>query len=519
MCHSGTALAGENDAFMGFRASAEDALLLDTQSLTIREDSITVADRRKASKKRDASCCGPNVAAKSAGEKINLHSVLWARVYIAEDQSAVQITYAKSFGKRLVKPTTLSIPIAESDLEKADQWVERLLARAYEGAQQAKRLKVLINPNGGPGTAEKTYRTEIAPIFAAASCTVDVELTQYAKHAIKIAEEIDIDSYDAIVCISGDGVPHEVFNGLGKRPDARKALRSLAVCQLPGGSGNGMCWSFLGTDAPSLAAVNLVKGKRTHFDLVSITQGDERILSFLSQSAGITAGLDLGTENLRWMGNTRFTVGFLQRVITETFYPTDLYVKLAIGSKEDIRRHASTHREPPDHTCDGTGLPPLQYGTVKDEVPEDWVKESHPKLGNFYCGNVGPPVDLNSIHTELTYVIRALQMLCMSKDINFFPAARPNDGYLDLAISDGDMGRMKAVNIMLGAETGKHFDIPELNYRKVVAYRFIPQKQKDGYISVDGEKMKFAPFQAEIHHGLGVSLSLRHNVYEGPKIA
>ncbi|KAK6344513.1 sphinganine kinase lcb4 [Orbilia brochopaga] len=493
---SGTALAGENDAFIGLGASADDALLLDSQSLTIREDSVTVADRRKASKKRDPSCCGPNVAAKSGDEKISLHNVLWARVYISEDKSAVQITHAKAFGKRLVKPATLSIPIAESDLEKADQWVERLLARAYEGAQQAKRLKVLINPNGGPGAAEKTYRTEIEPIFTAASCAVDVELTQYPKHAIKIAQELDIDAYDAVVCISGDGIPHEVFNGLGKRPDARKALRSIAVCQLPGGSGNGMCWSFTGTDAASLAAVALVKGKRTHFDLVSITQGDERILSFLSQSAGITAELDLGTENLRWMGNTRFTVGFLQRVVAERLYPTELYVKLAIESKEEIRRHASTHREPPDHTCDGTGLPPLQYGTVKDEVPDDWVKEWHPKMGNFWCGN----------------------MICMSKDVHYFPAARPNDGYMDLTTWDGNVGRIKAFSIMLGAETGRNFDHPQLNYRKVLAYRFVPKNQKDGYISIDGEKIQFAPFQAEIHHGLGVSLSLRHNSFEGPTI-
>ncbi|KAF3928866.1 hypothetical protein ABW20_dc0105969 [Dactylellina cionopaga] len=503
--------SGEGNSLLGLGGSnrssyselgigTEDVLLLDTHSLTLREDFVGVTDKRKPSKKRDAACCGAAAESqKFSSDDIYLHNILWAKVYIGEDRSAVQITYAKAFGKRLVKPETLSIPIDENDLDKADRWVERLLERAYAGSQQAKRFKVLINPHGGPGTAEKIYKTEIAPILIAASCSIDVELTQYGKHAIKIAQELDIDAYDAVICVSGDGVPHEVFNGLGKRPDAKKALNKIAVCQLPGGSGNGMCWSFTGTDAPSLAAVALVKGKRTPFDLVSVTQGDERLLSFLSQAVGMTAELDLGTENMRWMGNTRFTVGFLQRVITERIYPAEVYVKLAIDNKEDIRRHASVVREPPslDHSDEDMGLPPLQYGTIKDQVPEDWQLEQHPKMGNFYSGN----------------------MICMSKDIHFFPAAKPNDGHIDLAIMDGNVGRVKSVGVMLGAETGKHFDLPEVNYRKVLAYRIIPKNQKSGYISIDGERVPFEPFQAEIHHGLGMSLSLRQNVYEGPTLA
>ncbi|KAF3939460.1 hypothetical protein ABW19_dt0204305 [Dactylella cylindrospora] len=494
---SSTSAAGSDAGLgTGLGINPEDALLLNQHSLTIREDRVTIKDKRKVPKSRG--CCGYDASASqsSSGTEILLHNVLWARVLMSETKNAVQITFAKEFGKRLVKPSVFAAPIDEADLDKADTWVERLLERAYHGSQQAKRFKVLVNPHGGPGTAETTYKTEIEPIFTAANCTVDMVLTEYPKHAIKIAQELDIEAYDAVICVSGDGIPHEVFNGFGKRKDAKKALQKVAVCQLPGGSGNGMCWSFTGTDAPSLAAVAVVKGKRTPFDLVSVTQGDERILSFLSQAVGMTAELDLGTENLRWMGGARFTVGFLQRIISEPIFPCEVHVKLAIDSKEDIRRHASVVRMPPfvEHSEEDEGLPPLEYGTIKDEVPDDWLLELHPKMGNFYSGN----------------------MICMSKDVHFFPAAMPNDGYMDLAIMDGNVGRMKAVNVMIAAETGKHFDIPELGYRKVVAYRFTPKNQKDGYISIDGEKIAFAPFQAEIHRGLGMSLSLRAHVYEGP---
>ena len=47
-------------------------------------------------------------------------------------------------------------------------------------------------------------------------------------------------------------------------------------------------------------------------DVFSITQGDKRSLSYMSQAVGLMADLDLGTENLRWMGDTRFAVGLLK---------------------------------------------------------------------------------------------------------------------------------------------------------------------------------------------------------------
>ena len=47
-------------------------------------------------------------------------------------------------------------------------------------------------------------------------------------------------------------------------------------------------------------------------DLFSLTQGEKRSLSFMSQSLGLMADLDLDTEHLRWMGDTRFFYGMLR---------------------------------------------------------------------------------------------------------------------------------------------------------------------------------------------------------------
>jgi sphingosine kinase len=257
-------------------------------------------------------------------------------------------------------------------------------------SQVRKRFKVIINPFGGRGNAYELFEKSCRPILEAANCSLDVHITEYSGHAIEIAEKLDLDAYDAIMCCSGDGVPHEVFNGLAKRHDGIKALKSMPVCQLPGGSGNGMCWNLTGTGDASAATLSIIKSIRTPLDLISITQGNNRLLSFLSQSVGIIAEVDLGTEDLRWMGGARFTYGLLQRVWKRTAYPCDIAVKVAIEDKDEIRDHyrRGGSKEYNTEEPEEKGLPDLKYGDINSELPADWELVHHPHMGNFYSGNV-----------------------------------------------------------------------------------------------------------------------------------
>lgn len=435
---------------------------------------------------------------------VPLFNVLWAEAF----KSTLTIQCALPTSKSTVRATTYTYPLEASQQAVAEAWIERLLDFAYGTSQRRKRIKVLINPFGGKGHAQKWFTQDVQPIFAAARCEMDVEATKYQGHAMEIVRDLDISAFDVIASCSGDGLPHEVFNGLGKREDASKALRDIAVVQLPCGSGNAMSWNLNGTDSRSLAALAVVKGLRTPLDLVSITQGDRRTLSFLSQSVGIVAESDLGTEHLRWMGDARFTYGFFVRLLGKTVYPCDLAVMTVEGDKRTIKEAYRKHlREPskaerPVHTATGVkdqGLPALQYGTVNDPLPEGWLMSPCPTLGNFYAGN----------------------MSYMAADANFFPVALPSDGCLDLVCIDGNISRWLAVQTLMAVDSGKLFDMPHVNYRKIAGYRIIPKKAEDGgraegFISIDGERIPFEPFQVEVHRALGTVLSRRGAAYESP---
>jgi len=107
-------------------------------------------------------------------------------------------------------------------------------------------------------------------------------------------------------------------------------------------------------------------------------------------------------------------------------------------------------------------------------------------------------------------------MAYMAPDLNFFSAALANDGLMDLVTVDGDISPLKSIALQLSVESGHFFDSPLVSYRKISAYRIIPRENSPkGYISIDGESFPWEPFQAEIHHGLGLTLSKKGG-YEAP---
>ena len=325
-------------------------------------------------------------------KRIPYSDVIWFGV----TQDYATLDYVSDPGKANPKHVALRFRITnEEKVRQVEDFAVEFRARAYGRSKQMKRAYVLVNPHSGPGGATKKWEKEVRPMFDAAKMTVQSVVLTRGGEAIDLVEQLDIDSYDIVIACSGDGTVHEVFNGLARRPDARTALSRVAVGHIPCGSGNAMALNLYGTNKAIPAALGIIKGVVMPLDLVSITQGTKRFLSFLSQSLGIIAESDLATEHLRWMGAKRFEVGLIMRVYQKKVYPCDLAVKIEMSNKADIKAHyhrwvtgqAGNDGELPPV---GEGLPELKYGTVQDDLSgqEGWQSLNSDKLGNFYCGNV-----------------------------------------------------------------------------------------------------------------------------------
>lgn len=416
--------------------------------------------------------------------------------------------------------STTSTMAASSVSEKQAEIVEHIISRAYTAADgttpivQRKRLLVLINPHGGPGRARSIYKQSCEQFLELAHCDVTVIETTHRFHALELARDTPniYDKYDGIVCCSGDGIPHEVLNGFRARTDGmgETCLRKLPICQLPCGSGNSMAVSVNGSTSATKAALAIVKGVTMPIDLMLMTQADEdakntdkeastapvvkETLSFLSQSFGTIADADLGTESLRWMGPTRFTLGALYFTLTKKRYPCDVYVKYRHQDRTAIKKHFDNHVESNAEKNEFTnakntlthsnGLSP-KFGSVIDPLPEGWEQlPDGENLSLLYAG-------------KFPYV---------SADVMMFPASLPNDGTIDLFVTHAHkMSSTQSLGMLLSLEDGTHANREFVQYSKVEGYRLVPRKDA-GNLSIDGESFPHTPFQVEILGAAGCLL-------------
>ncbi len=178
-----------------------------------------------------------------------------------------------------------------------------------------------MNPFSGRRLAAANW--EIARVILE-KCHVDmnVVMTQRAGHAYDMVnKEIYPGQYDGVATVSGDGLIHEVVNGLFRREDASLLLNKMTVGFIPGGSANGLVKSVLDFGGEEYGVENAAfvvgKGRSMRMDLTEI-EGEyetQKIYSFLACAWAVIADCDLNSEVLRWMGPPRFTVWGLYRVL------------------------------------------------------------------------------------------------------------------------------------------------------------------------------------------------------------
>ncbi|KAI0703619.1 ATP-NAD kinase-like domain-containing protein [Cytidiella melzeri] len=384
--------------------------------------------------------------------------------------------------------------------ESANEFVDAVMDASHKGVKKGRHLLVLVNPKSGSGKSVSTFHSRIEPVFKAARCTTDVTFTTHHRHALEIVKNIQLNNYDAIVTVSGDGLVHEVLNGLGHHEDPMRALR-IPIAPVPTGSGNALALNLLGLQEGfdvSAAALNAAKGVPMPVDIFSMTQGDKRILSFVSQAIGLMSELDIGTEHLRFMGDGRFMYGYLRGVLQHKKCPVKVSIKVVESDKQKMFDNFQATRKESllkihasddslslalnEDTATGTGssLPTLLH--VDEPTGEGWITFDEP-ICYLYAGK-GPFV---------------------GRDLMQFPVSHPDDGYIDVVIQEV-VPRKEMLGMIHGANAGRAFWEDKQRYFKAEAYR-VETNAPHSCLSIDGEKYPFEPYQVEVHPKLATWLS------------
>ncbi|KAG8996044.1 sphinganine kinase lcb4 [Tulasnella sp. JGI-2019a] len=394
-------------------------------------------------------------------------------------------------------------------IKQADEWTASLMQAAYAGIQPHRKFKILVNPVSGKGQARRVFDTRLRPIFEAAKCSIDVTYTTHSGHGSEIAATLPL-TYDAIITMSGDGLPYEVINGFAERADARSVFQQVAVVPLPGGSANAFSINLSGPKDgldPVYATLNAIKGKPIQLDLASVTTLSTRktVYAFLSVAAGLMAELDIGTENMRWMGETRFVIGYLRGLINLSPRKLKVTIRKPIGDKAQIAR-AFLNDPPPNCT-------PLTLvtgdATASVEMPRPEFIDEDDAKGNG---------DWVTFDKGISYINAGL-MPYIARDVLEFPVKQACDGQIHLVLQEPDTRLTMLKSIEMGPR-GETFFLNSHHYMKTQALRITPvgspQKGRDIF-AVDGERIPYEGFHMEVHTGLLRSFGM-HRTLSTPDV-
>jgi len=313
-----------------------------------------------------------------------------------------------------------------------------------------RNLVVYVNPASGKGRAPQVWQEVEALWKTVPGLHYEMKLTTSAGAACEDVKQLNLDCIDGIVIVSGDGLVHEVLNGLATRPDKERAF-TVPIGHIMGGSGNALAHNILLAagehNGVFEAAFLIAKGKQTPLDLMSVqVPGRDRMTSFLSLSAATISDIDIESEKLRCMGEARFTMWGLLRVLK----PLRLEYKLEYWPADAV---GPIVKEP--HVSEE--LPAGPWQTIEDSFAILWGM-------NMEWGS---------------------STLCPC------PGASMNDGMWHILLLRGHQVTRKSVfKALIGLERGTPWPADsETEMIKCKAFRLTPGRSTNGHLAIDGERL------------------------------
>ncbi|XP_057693578.1 ceramide kinase-like [Corythoichthys intestinalis] len=233
-------------------------------------------------------------------------------------------------------------------------WVSTIKEQLAAISCRPTQLLVYINPYGGKRQAKRIYQQKVAPLFALAGIGTHVMVTEYANHARDhLREEAELNKFDGVVCVGGDGMFSEMVHGLVWRMqkdagvDVNAPEQTLVACSLrigiiPAGSTDCICFATVGTNDPVTSALHIIVGDSQPMDVCSVHHDD----SFLRYSVsllgyGFYGDVLTDSERKRWMGPARYDLAGLKMFLTHHHYEgtvSYLPASSSVGAPRDTSR-------------------------------------------------------------------------------------------------------------------------------------------------------------------------------------
>jgi sphingosine kinase len=358
-------------------------------------------------------------------------------------------------GNRQAQPLSFLVTPQE-DLQECSELVSSLKQAA--GILESQKYLIIVNPCAGPKrNGEEICKTIVQPMLDQANIEYQVVVTTHPKHATEyIAGEAKLLEYHGIVTLGGDGIVHEIVNGMMQRPDRTAVFQKLKIGIVGTGTANGLATSIAHQSneghGPLDETFLICKGKAVRTDLSEYQTLNHSYTSFLTFSWAFVADVDIESEKIHFLGEARFDVWAVLRILF-------------------LRTYRARFSYLPASCSPGT-MPPLS-----DPVPSDWVSMEE----NFV-------------------LFWASQVSHGSRTVHQSPASRLNDEIFTIFVIKAGISRLRLIQMLLSMDSGGHTGIPGAEFIQCRAFRLEP-RTPGSFNDVDGEPVEDGPIQAQVQPG------------------
>lgn len=269
-----------------------------------------------------------------------------------------------------------------------------------------KNMLIIANPTAQSGAGEAAARQAEKLIRKAAGEGPDVVRTRHCGHGTELASRMGA-SYDLVIALGGDGIIHEVANGLMRLPREQRPVLGI----IPVGSGNDYARTLKMSEKVDRAVAQILQGDVAEVDL-GCCNGEyfTQTISF-----GLDAAIALGTVERRKRTGRHGTMLYLQEGIDQLF------------------RHLET------------------YG--------------------FKLEIVDGPAEDKGVYEGKDILIAVQNGVTYGGGFAICPDASITDGMLDICIAHGPVNPLFATTVFLSAKNGRHTGFKLIEQRRASRLR------------------------------------------------
>ena len=274
----------------------------------------------------------------------------------------------------------------------------------------------------------------------------------------------------------------------------------------------------------------LLKGKPYPMDLFSIKSTKLNAYGFLSVVWGLIADVDIESEKYRRLGPLRFTVGALQRIISLRHYHGKfMYIPYTKEgnhkSVSDVKKQNSSNDSRTDINEQAYSEDSVSISNNEEKIADSsnislTIDESNTvSVSENPNSNATSDSVENDIHSknilenaisDKGWVTLEDNFVCVCLcaithlGIGMYSSRTStfNDEQLKAIVVRKGITKSRLLKLFTAFENGSYIDFPEVEVFDVKEFRIIPDLDRIGHVTLDGENIDYRALEGRVHPSL-----------------